>query len=842
MTKILRLLSFLLIFPFSQLFAQVPDGTICPDYIITDLNGNSHDIQAYLGEGKMVFIEVFATWASPCWLYHSSGALQTMYAEHGPDGLDDVVVLMIEGDPFTTVDDISNINSNQNNQGDYTLDTPYPICEGPEDFMEIFSINYFPTIYAICTNGIMFEIDQLEADLLVPVAEQFCSSFAQNNLSVEGNIEGISTCNPGAAKVINRGLSSSSSFQVEVSVNGELVSTQAVPGPLAYLEFYTVDLSMIDYSSEAEIGISIDYPDENELDNLLIGSVVLEGEMSSHIRIEVLTDDYMEETSWYILDSEGNVIIESEEYTLPQHLYSQDYYLPALGCYTIRFVDTYGDGFNASQWGGPDGSAQVSSIDEFGLVNGIIASIDGNLDFSELAFSFGVGEIIEPVYSACVFHDVNDNGYFDEDETTVSGVEIFYGNTIVYTGENGCVELDYDEEFGFVSIHQDVDAFPLNTIPVQMTINSLNPNAIFGISSNDPNYNMGISYTQMTEYFCNFSTSVYAQVCNEGNQAANGEFEIVIAPLLTVTGFYPYTATQDGNTISWHISDLPIGQCSYYQVFVEAPSFEAMGEIATNSAILSVLDPEGNEIEFIQEDYEHEILCSYDPNDKQVWPAGETEAGYILNGTELEYLVRFQNTGNAPAFNVRVDDDLDTDLNWQTFELISTSHYCEPSINTENGHVEFYFPDIMLPDSTANEPESHGFIRYKISLQPDREEGTPVENTAYIYFDFNPAVVTNTTLNTVSDLYFGIESAARKQLVMYPNPTSNSLLIELGEIKGAFTLNLYSAMGRLVKSEKMNAVNQMLFSVNDYPAGMYTLEIIPDSDSQDVYMGRFVKQ
>jgi hypothetical protein len=41
-------------------------------------------------------------------------------------------------------------------------------------------------------------------------------------------------------------------------------------------------------------------------------------------------------------------------------------------------------------------------------------------------------------------------------------------------------------------------------------------------------------------------------------------------------------------------------------------------------------------------------------------------------------------------------------------------------------------------------------VRFKIKLEENLPVGSSITNTAHIYFDFNPAVVTNTTLNTIT--------------------------------------------------------------------------------------------
>jgi hypothetical protein len=126
--------------------------------------------------------------------------------------------------------------------------------------------------------------------------------------------------------------------------------------------------------------------------------------------------------------------------------------------------------------------------------------------------------------------------------------------------------------------------------------------------------------------------------------------------------------------------------------------------------------------------------------------------GYILPNTrELDYTVRFQNTGTDTAINVVIKDQIDPNLDLYSFEPLASSH--EMFINIEEtGMVTFTFENIMLPDSNINELASHGFVRYKINLNEDLPLGTSIYNNAGIYFDANPVIVTNTKINTVACL------------------------------------------------------------------------------------------
>ncbi|MCB0596179.1 MAG: hypothetical protein KDD28_18975, partial [Phaeodactylibacter sp.] len=53
-----------------------------------------------------------------------------------------------------------------------------------------------------------------------------------------------------------------------------------------------------------------------------------------------------------------------------------------------------------------------------------------------------------------------------------------------------------------------------------------------------------------------------------------------------------------------------------------------------------------------------ENIGAYDPNDKQALPAGYDDEHFIKPGTDIEYHIRFQNTGTDTAFTVVVRDTL----------------------------------------------------------------------------------------------------------------------------------------------------------------------------------------
>lgn len=144
------------------------------------------------------------------------------------------------------------------------------------------------------------------------------------------------------------------------------------------------------------------------------------------------------------------------------------------------------------------------------------------------------------------------------------------------------------------------------------------------------------------------------------------------------------------------------------------------------------------------------IVDSFDPNDKQVVPAGIT-ANHNIKGDEyLEYTIRFQNTGTASAINIRITDELDERLDLSSLKIGAASHPMVWEKQTgSNTTLVWRFININLPDSTTNEPGSHGFVKFRIKPKQGLSKGTVIKNKADIYFDYNSPIETNEVFNTI---------------------------------------------------------------------------------------------
>ncbi len=143
-----------------------------------------------------------------------------------------------------------------------------------------------------------------------------------------------------------------------------------------------------------------------------------------------------------------------------------------------------------------------------------------------------------------------------------------------------------------------------------------------------------------------------------------------------------------------------------------------------------------------------QITCSHDPNDMQVDPQGCGPEGYIPAGQPLTYLVRFQNTGLAPASLVVISNLLDAHLDVSTLQVIGSSH---PNVlQVQGNQLVWTFPNINLPPQSTDDLGSQGYVKYQVSPLASDPVGTVITNNAAIYFDLNAPVLTVTTTNTIT--------------------------------------------------------------------------------------------
>lgn len=248
---------------------------------------------------------------------------------------------------------------------------------------------------------------------------------------------------------------------------------------------------------------------------------------------------------------------------------------------------------------------------------------------------------------------------------------------------------------------------------------------------------------------CNSLVNYWIDVRNTGTVITSGVIQIELDDSLIYLSSSLEPDSIIEQNIYWHLDSLTWFSSFGINLQVEMPDFNSIGDTLISVVQIYNFD-EGDDFIFsISDTLEQELVCAYDPNDKAVSPAGMGDEGYIPLEQELKYLIRFQNTGNDTAFTVTIKDQLDSNLDFASVNPIAGSHHPMQVNVDQDGEIEFIFENIMLPDSNVDQLGSQGFVKFSVMPLPDLAPNTPIENSARIYFDFNPPIITNTVLNTI---------------------------------------------------------------------------------------------
>ncbi len=435
-----------------------------------------------------------------------------------------------------------------------------------------------------------------------------------------------------------------------------------------------------------------------------------------------------------------------------------------------------------------------------------------------------------------IFNDLNGNCTQDPNEGVLSNVIVnatpgyHYGST----DNNGYYDIETDPGV------YDLTAYAPNnwtqvcpSAPMTINVDASTAGSIYG--SNNFYMQPDSIFNDLQVYLYSgparpgFPLAWYANVRNAGTTTLTTGLDVQHDALATYSSASPAVGGYNAatHTASWSLSPLsPQTNVNYY-LYTTLSTAAVIGDSIHGTASLtyagSDVNPANNTSQFARL-----ITGSYDPNDKSVEPRGLGEEGKIFfQDSILHYSIRFQNTGNDTAFTVIVRDTLDAALDVPSFRFEGSSHPMTYSVSGE-GVVTFTFNHIMLPDSFVNEAASHGVLSYSIKRKMDIAFGTEINNTGYIYFDFNPPVMTNTTRNTLFDPTVGIENLSGLNFSLSPNPAieRSRVLLQLDR-PADVQYSILDLSGRMIQNRKMGKLGagDHQWQVESLPSGAYLIRI-----------------
>lgn len=337
-------------------YAQLPNGSVAPDFTLTDLDGVSHNLYDYLDQGKTVIIDVSATWCGPCWDFHNLGVLEDTYAEYGPNGTDEIVVLFVEGDTQTTLADLQGTGSNT--QGNWLAGTDYPVINVTNNVMtDAYNIGYFPTVYKICPNRIIEELgngDEVTPTFIHNKAQSCPVATFANDPSLLFYSGGVDFCNDTELTMVlqNNGTQPLTAATITATANGNTLATLNWTGNLGTYQTEEVSLGTAVFPAATEVAFSITSANEDLNNDYLSQTLTPAVTTTTNITVRLKGDSYVnDETSFkFVYAATGATVPGSSQAlgSIPNNsIQTYNYtFEGSADCYKFVIDDSYGDGMN----------------------------------------------------------------------------------------------------------------------------------------------------------------------------------------------------------------------------------------------------------------------------------------------------------------------------------------------------------------------------------------------------------------------------------------------------------------------------------------------------------------
>jgi uncharacterized repeat protein (TIGR01451 family) len=546
-------------------------------------------------------------------------------------------------------------------------------------------------------------------------------------------------------------------------------------------------------------------------------------------------------TGTVFCDANGNGIFDVSESAIPNAPISIQ-----TNTGTTITTTTNGNGYYSATYNAPNQTPAVVMINPnwlsqngYSVNSYIFTTIQTDCSQQNAPVNFAITNCAStPPNQGCVsgyvWCDANGDGDFDTNELPLVGAPITFqgsvNNVTVYSDSNGLflycgTMLNQTTVVGtinpnWLATHGYTIANP-NFVMIFMP--NLNTQLVgFGVNCGGTPNTCSDLWTTVTPWIGYFQNQTNYIRLNYGNYGpgAPGNYNVTLSYPAGVT---PITSSINnpnyvisGNTITWTLNSANTSFAFDDVIYFNTPMGIPSG---TAHYFTSTITPTGSVSDCCTSNNAGSLLqlvgSSYDPNDKSV----NLEEGISpVIQDELTYTIRFQNTGTAPAQDVYIIDTLSANLDWSTIEVIEATHTMH-MIDLGGGVIRFDFPQIWLVDSTSNEPMSHGHVVFKIKELNTNIEGSEIYNTGHIYFDWNPAIVTNTTYNFNSAL--GI-SELENEVVVYPNPVGDLLTIQGNTT--IVSIQLVSISGQLIEVFEPKSTTVSI-DTESLTTGIYLLQI-----------------
>lgn len=474
----------------------------------------------------------------------------------------------------------------------------------------------------------------------------------------------------------------------------------------------------------------------------------------------------------------------------------------------------------------------------------MVTNFSNNPGFIKISQTSGSSIFDCTGYKLNAFLDSNTNGVRDTNEQAFSHGQFQYQknntgdihNVVSSTGILNIIDGNSANSYDFTfQINPDYAPYYALTTPsyndVVLTgagITTVN----FPVTASTPYQDVSVNIVALGEPRPGFTYKNRIVYTNNGNQTANGTVSFVKDAAISITNISQAgtVATADGFT--YDFTNLAAFETRIIEVTMQVPTIPTvqLGNLLHNSASVSILPTvdaivSNNTFELTQE-----IIGSYDPNDIMEAHGKEIVHATFDSDDYLYYTIRFENTGSASAINVTVNNALDAKLDETSLRMVGSSHnFVMDRVNTT---VNWNFNNIMLAATSQNPNASKGYVVYRIKPKLGYAVGDIIPSTASIYFDYNPAIVTN-TFNTEFVAQLSTTEFENTAFVFYPNPAKDLLTVAVKDHNVSISeIIIYDLTGKMILNQKSKTGLTEVLDVSNLSGGLYLLEVTTNDDKK----------
>lgn len=274
-------------------YAQLEDESTAPDFNLYEIDKTTGqmitdqpiNLYSMLNDYKVVYIDVSATTCGPCLSFHNGGTLETIWNNYGPNSsVNDSRVLFVEG--ASTGNSWAAINGSAGSSywdcthtsgGDLV---PYPVIPlrlspnypgNYSSFHSDYAISYFPTIYMVCPNRMIFNLNKSSSNVATSFHNQIankCPSWTNANdamLELVNLMDPVYFCGMNVAprvSVQNLGTSPLTSASFRITCGGD-VTTYDWTGNIAQFESQVVEMPALNVTQNGLQSVTVEIVNVN---------------------------------------------------------------------------------------------------------------------------------------------------------------------------------------------------------------------------------------------------------------------------------------------------------------------------------------------------------------------------------------------------------------------------------------------------------------------------------------------------------------------------------------------------------------------------------------------------